>query len=458
MAKATIFTCTTCEGQSPRWVGRCSFCGGWNTLQAPTAAVAAPGRDAVSLHLVSGGGALPIPTGMSEVDRVLGGGFVPGSVTLVFGPPGVGKSTLLFQVLASVASSGVEVLLASAEESLTQVSGRAWRIGPVPEGLLALEGHDVVAIETAIERHQPGLVVVDSIQSISDDALAGAAGSLLQVNACVERLTRLAKLSGIPVVLVGHVTKDGDLAGPRAIEHLVDTVISFDGDRHHAIRVLTAVKHRFGPAGEVGIFEMREDGLRAVPDPGPLLLGDRMTGVPGSVVMPVLQGRRPLLVEIQALVNAGQPGARPHALGVDGSRLSQVLAVMSNRVAASMSNSAVFVAAVGGINVYEPAADLAIALAINSATDGGVLPPDLIAFGELGLAGEIRMVPGADRRLAEAYRAGFTRALVPASTPQEAIPTGMEALRVRTLLEAIGVAFDDFTGTMPPWLTVAASR
>ncbi len=198
-------------------------------------------------------------TGLKEVDRVLGGGFVAGSVTLVYGPPGVGKSTLLFQVLSSVASAGIDVLLASAEESLVQVSGRAGRIGAVPERLLALEGHDVGAIETAIDRHHPGLVVVDSIQSISDDGVPGAAGSLLQVKACVERLTRLAKSTGVPIVLVGHVTKDGDLAGPRAIEHLVDTVLSFDGDRHHAVRLLTAVKHRFGPAGEVGIFEMRDD-------------------------------------------------------------------------------------------------------------------------------------------------------------------------------------------------------
>ena len=249
-----------------------------------------------------------MPTGVTEFDRVLAGGFVAGSVTLVFGPPGVGKSTLLFQVLASVASTGVDVLLASAEESLTQVSGRATRIGAVPETLLALAGNDVVAIEEAILHHRPALVVVDSIQTISDDELPGAAGSLAQVRACVDRLTRLGKSTGIPIVLVGHVTKDGDLAGPRAVEHLVDTVLSFDGDRHHALRMLTAVKHRFGPAGEVGIFEMREDGLRAVPDPGPMLLGDRMPGIPGSVVVPVLQGRRPLLVEVQALL--GPPGGR----------------------------------------------------------------------------------------------------------------------------------------------------
>ena len=233
----------------------------------------------------------------------------------LFGPPGIGKSTLLFQVLSSVAATGVDVMLASAEESLSQVGGRAARMGPVPPHLLALEGPDVEAIEAAVDRHRPALVVVDSLQSVSDPELAQPAGSLAQVRACVERLTRLAKSSGVPLLLVGHVTKDGDLAGPRAVEHLVDTVLSFDGDRHHALRVLTSVKHRFGPTGEVGIFEMRDDGLRAVPDPGPLMLGDRMAGVPGSVVVPVLQGRRPLLVEVQALLGPGTGstgGAWPH--------------------------------------------------------------------------------------------------------------------------------------------------
>jgi DNA repair protein RadA/Sms len=391
-----------------------------------------------------------MPTGMVEFDRVLAGGFVAGSVTLVFGPPGVGKSTLLFQVLASVASAGAEVLLASAEESLTQVGGRAARIGAVPESLLALAGNDVVAIEEAIVHHRPALVVVDSIQTVSDDELPGAAGSLAQVRACVDRLTRLAKSTGIPIVLVGHVTKDGDLAGPRAVEHLVDTVLSFDGDRHHALRMLTAVKHRFGSAGEVGIFEMREDGLRAVPDPGPMLLGDRMPGVAGSVVVPVLQGRRPLLVEVQALLGPNGDG-RPKTLGIDSARVTLLLAVLSSRAHVLVGQAEVFVAAVGGVSIVEPAVDLGVALAVASAARGLVVPKEFVVFGELGLAGEVRMVPGAERRLAEARRAGFSRALVPASTSSEGVPPGMQLHPVRTLDEAL-------TSTIPLWSTGAASR
>jgi len=457
---SAAYICTTCERTLLQWAGRCPHCGAWNALEASRRSREATsgGGEAVSLRLVTGGTEPPMSTGIGEVDRVLGGGFVAGSATLVYGPPGVGKSTLLFQVLSSVASMGTDVLLASAEESLVQVSGRAGRIGDVPERLLALEGHDVVAIETAIDRHRPSLVVVDSIQSISDDEVPGAAGSLLQVKACVERLTRLAKSSGVPIVLVGHVTKDGDLAGPRAIEHLVDTVLSFDGDRHHAVRVLTAIKHRFGPSGEVGIFEMRESGLRAVPDPGRLLLGDRLTDVSGSVVVPVLQGRRPLLVEVQALVAHTATGGRPRALGVDASRVALLMAVLEARAERPMIGRDVFIAAVGGINVTEPAADLAIALALASAANDQAVHFDLVAFGELGLAGELRMVPGADRRLSEAQRAGFTNAIVPASTPDEAIPPGMRVHRVRTLFEAVRVFFSDITDTMPPWLTEAASR
>ena len=317
---------------------------------------------AVALADVSTEATQPLPTGVSELDRVLGGGVVGGSVTLLFGPPGIGKSTLLFQVLSSVAAAGVDVMLASAEESLTQVRGRAARIGLVPRHLLALEGPDVDEIEAAVERHHPALLVVDSLQSVSDPELAQPAGSLAQVRACVERLTRMAKSSGVPLLLVGHVTKDGDLAGPRAVEHLVDTVLSFDGDRHHALRVLTSVKHRFGPTGEVGIFEMRDDGLRAVPDPGPLMLGDRMDGVPGSAVVPVLQGRRPLLVEVQALLGPGagrrratpHPGHRRRSGQPPGGRPR-----LSHRAWRSPKAAEFFVAAVGGISVTEPAADLA---------------------------------------------------------------------------------------------------
>jgi len=476
------YVCTACGTTSLRWVGRCGNCGEWNTLGPASVRVRRPGRTAtadtapaVALRDVSTDGARPLPTGVSELDRVLGGGVVGGSVTLLFGPPGIGKSTLLFQVLSSVAGTGVDVMLASAEESLTQVSGRASRMGPVPQHLLALEGPDVEAIEVAVERHRPAIVVVDSLQSVSDPELAQPAGSLAQVRACVERLTRMAKSSGVPLLVVGHVTKDGDLAGPRAVEHLVDTVLSFDGDRHHALRVLTSVKHRFGPTGEVGIFEMRDDGLRAVPDPGPLMLGDRMAGVPGSVVVPVLQGRRPLLVEVQALLgpgtgsSAGGVASRPHTLGIDAARANLLMAVLACRTAVDVPVPAeFFVAAVGGITVSEPAADLAVALAMASVVRQRPVPADLVVFGELGLAGEVRTVPGADRRLAEAHRAGFTRALVPASTLGDATataaaaPAGLVVHGVRTLAEALELAGAEAgaqtgPGTMPGWSTVRAA-
>jgi DNA repair protein RadA/Sms len=341
----------------------------------------------------------------------------------------------------------------------------------VPAQLLALAGPDVEAIEAATERGRPALVVVDSLQSVTDPGLAQPAGSVAQVRACVERLTRFAKTSGVPFLVVGHVTKDGDPAGPRAVEHLVDTVLSFDGDRHHALRVLTAVKHRFGPAGEVGIFEMRDDGLRAVPDPGPLMLGDRIAGVPGSVVVPVMQGRRPLLVEVQALLGPGAAGlsSRPHTLGLDPSRANLLRALLACRSEVEFSaSSEFFVAAVGGISVTEPAADLAVALAMASVVNGTPVAPDLVAFGELGLGGELRTVPEADRRLAEAWRGGFVRALVPASIADDAAtvcPPHMAVHGVRTLAEALVAALGPAAtptaaGTMPEWSTVpaAASR
>jgi len=458
--------CTSCETEALQWAGRCPSCGEWNTFAAmiTTGRGTTPprrNREVVALRDVTltDDHTRPLSTGVSELDRVLGGGLVAGSATLLFGPPGVGKSTLLFQVLSSVAAAGSDVLLASAEESLTQVLTRAGRLGPIPDRFLAIEGYDVGAVEAAIDRHRPAVAVVDSIQSVSDPELPQAAGSLAQVRACVERLTRLAKSSDVPTVLVGHVTKDGDLAGPRAIEHLVDTVLSFDGDRHHALRILTAVKHRFGPAGEVGLFEMRDDGLRAVPDPGPLMLGDRMSGEAGSVVVPVLQGRRPLLVEVQALVGtAEQIAARPHTQGIDAARVVLLMAVLNCRAALAFHKTEVFVAAVGGITITEPAADLAVAVALASATRAFVVPHDMVVFGEIGLAGEVRTVPGTDRRLAEAQRAGFTRAIVPASTPEDAIPTGMYVFRVRTLSDALAAADEGTTGTMPAWLTVTASR
>lgn len=493
----TTHRCRGCGAVAQRWVGRCSECGEWNSLEQwsaprPRGGIARSGGGGpgggdtaagsgspIPLADVDLDGCRPNPTGIGEVDRVLAGGLLAGSVTLVFGEPGVGKSTLLLQVLAAMAARGRTVLLVSAEESAPQVRGRAERLGPLPPGLLVLATPDVAEAEAAAVALAPDLLVVDSIQTIVDPEAGGSPGTLSQVRACVDRLTRLAKDRGTTVVLVGHVTKEGGLAGPRALEHLVDTVVSFEGDRHHSLRMLRAVKHRFGPTGEVGLFEMGEAGLVDVADPGPLLLGDRRPDVPGGVVTALLQGRRPLLVEIQALACTGAPGGpRRNVQGVDARRLAAVVAVLECRAGVDVGPLELFVSATGGIRAVEPAADLPLALAVASAAAGTPLPADLVSFGEVGLAGEIRQVPGTDRRLAEAARLGFTRALVPASTPDG--PPALALVRVRTVAEAVAAALrlrheDGGTvtgpgstgvpdrpalppGTMPAWSTTAASR
>ena len=375
---------------------------------------------------------------MVEFDRVLAGGLTPGSITLLFGEPGIGKSTLLLQVLAAWSAGGGRCLLVSAEESAQQVRARSQRLGPLAEGLLVSATADVDEAVRAVASVAPELVVVDSVQTIADAAIGGAPGTLTQVRSCVERLTRSAREAGTALVLVGHVTKAGDPAGPRTLEHLVDTVLGFEGDRHHSLRVLRAVKHRFGPTGEVGLFEMGETGLQDVADPGALLLGDRRVEVPGSVVTPLLQGRRAILVELQALATG--PGStdgpvRQYAQGVDPHRLALLLAVLRCRAAIEIGGAEIFVSATGGISATEPAADLPLALAVTSAVTGSTLPADLVALGEVGLAGELRQVPHADRRLAESARLGFTRALVPSSTPGGSWP--MEVVRVATVVEAI---------------------
>ena len=393
----------------------------------------------VALCSVDPAGTVAVPTGIGEVDRVLGGGLLAGSVTLVFGEPGVGKSTLLLQVLASAGDRGRATLLVSAEESAVQVRARAARLGPVPAALLVSATSDPVAALEAAGSPGPDLVVVDSVQTVADPAVAGAPGSLAQVRACADRLTRWAKERGTTVVLVGQVTKEGGLAGPRALEHLVDTVLVIEGDRHHSLRLLRAVKHRFGATGEVGLFELGEGGMTGVEDPGPLLLGDRRAEVPGGAVAPLLQGSRPLLVELQALAcRSGPGGPRRTAQGVDPRRLAVVLAVLECRAEVALGAVELFVSAAGGIRAVEPAADLPLALALASAAEGRALPADLVSFGELGLAGEVRSVPGAARRLAEAARLGFTRALVPPGGPPP--PSGLAAVAVRSVTEALSAA------------------
>ncbi len=443
----SVFRCGECGGSSPQWAGRCPTCGEWNTLteevDAPdvspvrAAASRVGPRDApVPIADVDTTASATMATGIDEVDRVLGGGLVPGSVTLVGGEPGIGKSTLLLQVVDALAARGARALYISAEESKQQVRLRADRLGTLrPHVYLAAENaipHIVAHIDTVA----PDVVVVDSIQTVFEPQITSAPGSVTQVRESAARLVHEAKARGIAVILVGHVTKDGNLAGPRVLEHVVDTVLSFEGDRHHGLRLLRAVKHRFGSTDELGLFEMSEAGLVAVPDPSALFLADRRRGVPGSAIVATIEGHRPLLVELQALVNPTSiPTPRRSAQGVDGGRLSLLTAVLDRRVGVSVTGHDVYALAVGGVRVVEPAADLAICLAISSSLTDVALPPTLVACGEVGLGGEIRQVGHLERRLNEAARLGFTQALVPLLAPEP--PAGIEAIRVATLAEAV---------------------
>ncbi len=376
------------------------------------------------------------PSGLAELDRLLGGGLLPGSVTLLGGEPGIGKSTLALQLAAAVTTSGRRALVVSAEETASQVRRRAERLGTAPRELALLATtslHDVLA---ACAAERPELLVLDSIQTIVDPDLASAPGSVGQVSGCAARLVALSKELDIATVLVGHVTKDGALAGPKLLEHLVDTVCAFDGDRRHELRLLSVSKHRFGPSGELGVFTMTAAGLVAVPDPSGMLLADRRPGVPGNAVVPVVEGRRPLLAELQTLV-ASSPLANPRRAvsGVSASRLSILLAVLEQRAGCRLAGLDVFTSVVGGLKVSEPAADLALALALASAQTGRGLPDDVVACGEIGLGGEVRRVSHLGRRLAEAARFGFACALVPAGGAEAA--TGLRLVPVSDLREAL---------------------
>lgn len=381
---------------------------------------------------------LPRPTGIAELDRVLGGGLVPGSVTLLGGEPGIGKSTLLLQMLASWAVGGATALYVSAEESKAQVRLRAERLGcPAPSVWLASD----VALPHLLahtDHLAPEILVVDSIQTVYDPDVGSAPGSVSQVRECTARLVHEAKSRDLTTVLVGHVTKEGSLAGPRVLEHAVDTVLAFEGDQHHSLRLLRATKHRFGSTDELGLFEMTESGLVAVPDPSRLFLADRRKGIAGSVVVPTIEGHRPLLVEVQALVaQSVLPTPRRSAQGVDSGRLALSIAVLAQRVQLPISTHDVYALAVGGVKVVEPAADLALGLALASSLTGRPLPDDVVACGEVGLGGELRRVRQFERRIAEAARLGFRRAVVPRLAPDP--PPGIELLRAATLGEAIAL-------------------
>jgi DNA repair protein RadA/Sms len=410
----------------------------------PPAAPARRGASAsvqrpVPLAEVDGDAATPRPTGIEEMDRVLGGGLVPGSVTLVGGEPGIGKSTLLLQATIQMARSGLRCLLVCAEESAQQVKRRASRLGPLPDGVWVVAETSLPGVRAAVGEVEPDILIVDSIQTLSDPEVESGPGSVSQVRGCALSLVELSKERSLATVMVGHVTKDGALAGPRVLEHMVDTVLTFEGERHHALRLLRATKHRFGPTGDLGLFEMTDGGLRGVPDPSSLFLGDRRPGATGSCVFPAMEGQRPLLVEIQALVT-GQSLIMPRrsASGLDAGRLALLLAVLDERASVILSGREVYISAVGGVRVSEPGADLATALALASAGCNVPLPADLVACGELGLAGELRQVSHTPRRLAEAARLGFRQALVPMSAE---VPSGpLEVIRASTLAGAIALA------------------
>ncbi len=439
----TLFRCSECGDESPKWLGRCPSCAAWSTLEEERVAVGlvpdvprAPAGRAVPVTEVDLDEWAALPTGIGELDRVLGGGLVPGSVTLVGGEPGIGKSTLLLQVLGTMAAAGATVLLVSAEESAQQVRLRAERLGAMHPRLHLVAETCLPDIIGHVAEVAPQVVVVDSIQSVHDPVLGSAPGTVGQVRDCAHRFVREAKERGLMTLLVGHVTKDGGLAGPRVLEHVVDTVLSFEGDRHHALRLLRAVKHRFGSTQELGLFEMAEGGLAGVPDASGLFLADRRAGVAGSVVVPTIEGNRPLLIEVQALVGpATTPQPRRAVQGLDPSRLALVLAVLDHRVGLAIGGGDVHASAVGGVRLHEPGADLAVALALVSASTGRPVAADLVACGEIGLGGELRQVGQTARRLAEAARLGFRTAVVPTSAPEA--PDGIVALRATTAAEAI---------------------
>ncbi len=479
MAKEkTIYTCTECGGTSPKWLGKCPHCNAWNTL-IESVAESAAGKNRYSTQFQSLAKASEVtvladidatdmtrtPTGHEELDRVLGGGIVEGGVVLIGGDPGIGKSTLLLQALDSLqrafdgrlsaagpsaggkASSGGSAphavgkrggtLYITGEESGAQVALRSRRLGLDGSQVKVMAEIQLEKILATLQEQQPAVAVIDSIQTVYSDQLTSAPGSVSQVRECAAHLTRAAKSSGACIILVGHVTKDGALAGPRVLEHMVDTVLYFEGDTHSSFRLVRAIKNRFGAVNEIGVFAMTEKGLKGVSNPSAMFLSQHSEPVPGSCVMVTLEGTRPLLVEIQALVDDGGPNPRRLSVGLDRDRLAMLLAVLHRHAGVACMDQDVFVNAVGGVRISEPAADLAVMLAITSSLRGKPLPKGFLAFGEVGLAGEVRPAPRGQERLKEAAKLGFSVAVVPkANAPKKPIE-GLTIHAVERIEEAL---------------------
>ena len=442
----TIFVCQNCGKESLKWLGRCPNCQAWNSFEEtvvsaatpiPIADLSNPPRE-LSQIAADSSDRLPLPLG--ELNRVLGGGLVSGSLVLMGGEPGIGKSTLLLQVSALVAQAGGKVAYVSGEETLSQIRLRAERLGVSGERLYLLAETDLNVILSHLEQLEPSLVVIDSIQAVSLPELESAAGSIGQVRECTLRLMHWAKPGAVPVFVAGHVTKDGAIAGPRVLEHIVDVVLYLEGEPFSAYRVLRGVKNRFGSTNEVGVFEMKQEGLIEVDNPSKAFLAQRLEEAVGSAVVPTLEGSRPLLVEIQALTTPTAFGLpRRTANGVDFNRLLLITAVLTKRVGLKLGNQDIIVNVTGGLKVGEPAADLGIALAIASSARDVSVDPGLVAAGEVGLSGELRAVSQLERRVAEAARLGFKRCLVPKTSAPIKAPKDIQLLTAATLREAIRV-------------------
>ncbi|MGA8862746.1 MAG: DNA repair protein RadA [Gallionella sp.] len=448
MAKPkTIYSCTECGGQVSKWQGQCPHCGAWNTLVESVAEVAASGKNRFSALAATGkvqmlaeveAAEVPrTPTGILEFDRVLGGGLVQGAVVLIGGDPGIGKSTLLLQTLAHL-SSHKRVLYVSGEESAQQIALRAKRLALDAHAMHLLAEIQLEQIQAAIAREKPDVVVIDSIQTVYSEQLTSAPGSVSQVRECAAQLTRVAKGGNITMILVGHVTKEGALAGPRVLEHIVDTVLYFEGDTHSSFRLVRAFKNRFGAVNELGVFAMTEKGLREVSNPSALFLSQHGAQVAGSCVMVTQEGTRPLLVEIQALLDeAHSPSPRRLSLGLEQNRLAMLLAVLHRHAGIACFDQDVFINAVGGVKITEPGADLAVLFAIVSSLKNRPLPEKLVVFGEVGLAGEVRPVQRGQERLKEAAKLGFTQAIIPrANAPKQKI-AGIEIIAVDRVEDAV---------------------
>jgi DNA repair protein RadA/Sms len=445
MKSRSLFVCQECGHQSPKWLGKCPDCNAWNSLQEETTVKGGSRSELIGTATT----ALPIrdvsvsaekrqPCGISEFDRVLGGGLVEGSLVLIGGDPGIGKSTLLLQVMDNLAGAGKPVLYVSGEESAQQIRLRGSRMGVGQEHLYLLAETSLERILAQVVRLEPAAIVIDSIQTVFTSAIESAPGSVSQVRESAGRLMLMSKKSGIPVFLVGHVTKDGSLAGPRVLEHMVDTVLYFEGDGGHPFRILRAVKNRFGSTNEIGVFEMKEGGLVEVLNPSELFLSERPLGVSGSLVVAALEGSRPLLVELQALVSQSSFAVpRRTTIGVDHNRLALLVAVLEKKVGLSLAGQDIFLNVAGGVRLSEPAADLGMALAVASSHLDRVIDPQTLVLGEVGLAGEVRAISQPDLRVREAAKLGFIRCLLPFGNQKHLEVPGIELVGVRSLEEAM---------------------